>query len=68
MSGMYTIRKYMGDDIYSWAVFRKIDLPKGHRGGVFDWDIKPVICGLGRSEATYQRDQLESWAKKPKDV
>jgi hypothetical protein len=63
MNGVYTIRKYMGDDQYSWAVFRKIDIPKGHRGIVCDWDIKPVMTGLGRTEAAYQRDQLESWAK-----
>lgn len=38
-----TIRKYGGDDLYSWAVFV---------------DGRPVMTGLGRREAQYQRDLL----------
>lgn len=41
---MYTIKKYMGDDIYSWAVFKN---------GI------PILTGLSRSEAQYHRDQLK---------
>lgn len=55
----YTIRKFDGDDSYSWAVFRKIDLPKGHRGVVFWGDAPPVICGLSRAEANYHKQRLE---------
>ena len=33
--GQFTTRKFDGDDSYSWAVFRKEDLPSGHRGIVF---------------------------------
>jgi len=36
-----TIRKYMGDDIYSWAVFK---------------DGKPILTGLDRRSAQYYRD------------
>ena len=36
-----TIKKYMGDDIYSWAVFK---------------DDKPILTGLDRPSAQYYRD------------
>lgn len=55
----YTIRKFDGDDSYSWAVFKKSDLPKGHRGVVFWGDAPPVICGLSRAEANYHKQRLE---------
>jgi len=58
----YTARKYDGDDVYSWAVFRKDHLRKGHRGIVFSGEARPVISGLSRSEASYHKKQLESWA------
>jgi hypothetical protein len=38
-----TIRKYMGDDAYSWAVFA---------------DGRPVVTGLSRREASYHRTQV----------
>ncbi len=60
---MYTIRKFNGDDSYSWAVFRKIDLPKGHRGVVFLGEARPLISGMSRTEAQYQKKLMESWAK-----
>ena len=47
----FVYRKYMGDDCYSWAVFRKDDIPKGHRGIVCDYDIQPVVNGLSRDSA-----------------
>ena len=55
----YTIRKYDGDDCYSWAVFRKADLPKGSRGVVFYGEATPRICGLSRDQARYHKDMLE---------
>jgi len=61
---MYTIKKFNGDDSLSWAVFRKIDLPKGHRGPVFLGEARPLISGLSRTEAQYQKKVLTSWAKK----
>ncbi len=42
----FTIRKYQGDDLYSWAVFRK-------------GQTQPVCSGCGKSEATYHANQLE---------
>ena len=56
----FTTRKYDGDDQYSWAVFRKNDLPKGHRGIVFYGEARPVVCGLSRHMATYHRKNLET--------
>lgn len=40
-----TIRKYMGDDLYSWAVFM---------------DGRPVYTGCGRREAQHLRDTLKA--------
>lgn len=57
---MYTIRKYNGDDSYSWAVFKKTDLPKGQRGIVFYGEATPAVCGCSRSEARHYRDSLNT--------
>jgi len=59
----YTIRKFDGDDCYSWAVFRKDDIPKGHRGPVFYGEAKPVVCGCARSEAQHYKKQFEENSK-----
>ena len=56
----YTARKYMGDDRYSWAVFRSEDIPKGHRGVVCNPNIRPVVSGLCSREARYQKDKLNT--------
>ena len=53
------IRKFNGDDSYSWAVFRKEDLPKGHRGIVFLGEAEPIVNGLDRTQATGYRRRLE---------
>jgi len=53
------IRKYDGDDSYSWAVFHKSDLPKGSRGTVFFGQAKPIACGLSRSQAGDCKARLE---------
>jgi len=38
-----TIRKYEGDDRYSWALFV---------------DGRPAMTGMGHAQAQYERDQL----------
>lgn len=48
---LYTIRKWRGDDSYSWAVFRK---------GAFT----PIYAGLSQSSARNTRDQLNREASK----
>lgn len=55
----YHIRKYDGDDCYSWAVFR--NLPKGAPRGVICWGdgYQPILSGLSRSSALFYKKQLE---------
>lgn len=55
--GIYTIKKYDGDDRYSWAVFKKADL-KGASNPVLYGEATPVDSGLDRSVAQSVRDQL----------
>jgi hypothetical protein len=64
----YTIRKYNGDDSYSWAVFRKSDLPKGQRGIVMAGQARPVMSGLSRTEAKYQKDSLQAVADRCDEI
>jgi len=40
----YSYRKYMGDDLYSWAVFK---------------DDRPVYTGESRQQAKYIKERLE---------
>lgn len=43
MAVRITIRKYLGDDMYSWALFL---------------DGRVVTTGMGKREAAYERDRL----------
>jgi hypothetical protein len=61
MQGKYSIKKFNGDDQYSWAVFRAQDV-KGMRSPIFCGDAEPVINGLDRSEARYHKEYLEKRA------
>lgn len=54
-----TVRKFDGDDMYSWAVFRKADIPKGLKGPLFSGDAPPLITGLTRTGARYYLKRLE---------
>ena len=55
----YSIKKFNGDDQYSWAVFRAQDV-KGMRSPIFYGQARPVVSGLDRSEAQYRKRQLEA--------
>ncbi len=55
----YTIKKYNGDDQYSWAVFRAQDV-KGMRSPIFLGDAQPVMSGLTRADAQYHKKCLEA--------
>ena len=59
MKTKYTIKKFMGDDSYSWAVFRAADV-KGMRSPICDPFIRPVMSGLTRSDAQYHKKSLEA--------
>jgi hypothetical protein len=61
MAKIYTIKKFNGDDQYSWAVFRAADV-KGMRSPIFYGDAQPVMNGMSRSEAQYQKTRLEKKA------
>ncbi len=52
----YTVKKFNGDDQYSYAVFNMADV-KGMRSPICDPYIRPVINGLTRADAQY-RDRL----------
>ena len=56
---MFTIKKFNGDDQYSWAVFRSKDV-KGMRSPIFLGDARPVMSGLTRADAKYHKSQLEA--------
>lgn len=43
----FYIRKYEGDDRYSWAVFDS-------------YSGRPVVTGCDRKEATWRRNELEA--------
>ena len=58
MANRYTIKKYDGDDQYSWAVFLAEEV-KGMRSPIFWGQATPLVCGLSRKSATYERDRLE---------
>ena len=55
----YVVRKFDGDDAYSWAVFLKDDLPKGHRGIVFYGEARPIVNGCSRNQANSYKKDLE---------
>ena len=55
----FTIKKFNGDDAYSWAVFRAQDV-KGMRSPIFWGQARPVVSGLSRSDAQYHKCQLEA--------
>lgn len=58
----YTVRKYEGDDIYSYAVFRAKDV-KGTGRGVYFGHARPVISGCSLNEAHYYKKSLEQERK-----
>jgi hypothetical protein len=55
----YTIKKFMGDDQYSWAVFRASDV-KGMRSPICDPYVRPAVSGLSRREAQHHKKVLEA--------
>ncbi len=59
MKKKFTIKKFMGDDSCSWAVFYAADV-KGMRSPICDPFIRPVVSGLTRSDAQYHKKRLEA--------
>ena len=59
MKTRYTIKKFNGDDSYSWAVFYAADV-RGMRSPIFLGDARPIVTGLTKSDAKYHKQQLEA--------
>lgn len=53
-----TIKKFDGDDMYSWAVFYA-DEVRGMRSPIFYGQARPIVAGLARDEARYHKRQIE---------
>lgn len=58
MKKKYSIKKFNGDDSYSWAVFRAEDV-RGLRSPIFMGEARPLINGLSRMDATYYKKKFE---------
>lgn len=55
----FTIKKFDGDGAYDWAVFRKSDLPHGHRGVVFYGEASPIVSGCSKQEAEHYKRSMK---------
>lgn len=53
-----SIKKFNGDDDYSWAVFRLKDV-KGIKGVVMYGDATPIVCGCTKREAQTHKKMIE---------
>jgi len=58
LANKFTIKKYDGDDVYSYAVFNSKDV-KGMGTIIFHGQARPIVCGLCRYSARNERDRLE---------
>lgn len=58
-----SIRKFDGDDVYSYAVFRTEDIKKYKSNVIFWGEATPLISGLGKKEAQDYKSKLESYSE-----
>ena len=58
----YSVKKFNGDDSYSYAVFRAQDV-RGIRSPVMWGQARPVVSGLSRGEAANYKKRLEAEGK-----
>ena len=58
----YSVKKFNGDDSYSYAVFRAADV-RGIRSPVMWGQARPVVSGLSRAEAASYKKRLEAESK-----
>ena len=58
MKKKLTIKKFDGDDQYSWAVFSAADV-KGKRSPIFFGEASPIVCGLSRASAQSYKRKME---------
>lgn len=58
MVSKYVVKRFEGDDLYSWAVFYRSDVQG--KGNIIFWNqARPIISGLSRREAGYYKEKLE---------
>ena len=53
-----SVRKFNGDDEYSWAVFRTKDI-KGIKGVIMCEDATPIVAGCSKREAQSHKKHIE---------
>jgi hypothetical protein len=53
------VRRFNGDDDYSWAVFRAKDI-KGITGVVLYGDATPIVSGCSKTEAQAYKKDIEA--------
>lgn len=54
-----SIRKYDGDDSYSYALFKSEDV-KGMKGVVFYGQARPIVSGMMKREAEAHKIRMEN--------
>jgi hypothetical protein len=55
----YTVRKCAGNDMHSWAVFRKREIRGRNRRVIMPGQAVPVVSGCSRAEANSHKRYLE---------
>jgi len=61
MANKYTVKKYNGDDCYSYAIFLKEDVADLDFI-VFYGEATPIMSGLDRHDAQARKQRLEAEA------
>lgn len=54
-----TLKKFDGDDMYSWAVFYA-DEVRGMRSPIFYGQARPIAAGMSKSEASSFKKRKET--------
>lgn len=57
----FTAKKFDGDDLYSWAIFKSSDV-KGKGSIIFYGEARPLMTGLSRDFARHRVRELNSAA------
>lgn len=53
------VRRFEGDDTFSWAVFYANDV-NNLRGQIVQYgDAEPILCGVGKQEADRYKTEME---------
>lgn len=59
----YAVKKYDGDDQYSYALFYAEDV-KGKGSTILYGEAKPICSGMSRTEANFEKLQFTRRAQK----